>query len=251
MSEYPHLDRAPIAEAVIEIRVRHEIAPSLDSLRAVCETARDSYPTIQEQREFSGTIALKQDGTLNAEKNTDDATGYRCLSTDKQQIVSFKRDSFSFSRLKPYTTWSHVFDEAMKLWDQYQLRLSPVGVTRVATRFINRIELPSGRPISAFLKAPVPVPDGLPKIMGSLLTRVVVIDPETKLQATVIQQAQPALSRDSIEVLLDIDASKSPDIELDPARERALIVNIFAELHTLKNRVFFASVTDETLRMYR
>src|SRR5690242_12867741 len=67
MSKYPHLDKAPIVEALIDLRVRQREALKVDNLVAFCDAVKDRYPTRKSIRQIQTQIAFKaRDGDLVA-----------------------------------------------------------------------------------------------------------------------------------------------------------------------------------------
>ncbi len=115
-------------------------------------------------------------------------------SQDEKQIVQFRIDGFTLNRIRPYTNWKELFPEALRLWKYYLDFTSVDHVPRVAVRHINRIDLPL--PVKDFrdhLTVPPDIPEGLPQMLSSFLTRVVIEDNETKASAIVTQALEKGL----------------------------------------------------------
>jgi uncharacterized protein (TIGR04255 family) len=51
-------------------------------------------------------------------------------------------DGFSASKLAPYTDWHDLRTQARDLWAKYRKATDPVLITRLALRYINRIDIP-------------------------------------------------------------------------------------------------------------
>ncbi len=93
--------------------------------------------------------------------------------------------------------------------------------------------------------APV-VPEQLPSVLRSYLTRTALHDPATGNSVTVTQASEPSTDQEHLVILLDVDAFR--DADLDPSDER--IPSILESLRQLKNRAFFGSITERTAEMY-
>ena len=48
--------------------------------------------------------------------------GYVFTSADGKQVVQYRLDGFTFSRLRPYTRWEEVFAEAQKVMGHIRCR---------------------------------------------------------------------------------------------------------------------------------
>src|SRR4029077_18354423 len=99
--------------------------------------------------------------------------GYRFSAADGRQLVQFRLDGFTFSRLAPYTQWETVFEEASRLWRVYETAAPLEEVSRIAVRYINLLPLPASKvqDFSPFLTAPPPVPKDLNVLLRHFLSR--------------------------------------------------------------------------------
>jgi len=86
----------------------------------------------------------------------------------------------------------------------------------------------------------------LPQSVSSFLTRLTVHDAEKSLNCS-ITQALESVQEDDITIILDIDAFKI--LNYDP--EDQGLWEDFEALHDFKNDVFFSSVTDKTLELFK
>ena len=65
------------------------------------------------------------------------------LKTERErEMIQLRVDGFTFNRLKPYTSWEKIFPRAYRFWKKYLDCVEPVGVTRLATRYINALDVP-------------------------------------------------------------------------------------------------------------
>ena len=250
MARRTHLRNAPITEAVVELRIsprgplpRTDIGQLSSLPREHAERYPRSLPVHTAKFGFSvqegqPTVAQPQDLGVYA---------YRFESADGKQIVLFRSDGFSFSRLKPYTEWTNVLSEALELWDVYREKMKPESVTRIAVRYINNlsIQLPIDN-FRDYLNAPPPLPKSAPQFVSGFLTRVMVHEPSQDLNATITQAMERGTEANTVNVILDIDAYKLG--RFDPESEELGVV--LGQLRELKNTIFFGSITEKTARLF-
>jgi uncharacterized protein (TIGR04255 family) len=248
MARQRHLNNAPIFEAIIDFRVK--LVPDFDVtvFKQLKETLRLDYPKDpEESREFITALQFRNK-ELQQILEDKGLRGYFFKSGDDKNVAQFRRDGFTFSRLRPYTEWETVRAEAKRLWEMYSAKASPEPVTRIAVRYINQLSIPL--PIHDFadyLTAPPAIPKTLPlQDMSQFMTRVVVCDAATDIQANIIQALQKGAKSDEVTIILDIDVYSQPV----GGFEESEIWPTFDKLRELKNRIFFDSITEETARLF-
>lgn len=239
---FPHLNNAPITEAMIDFRVRLPGAFEILRLKEAHPQLSADYPNIEEQ--FEQRLGQPPKLTVRSQ----DVGGYRFRSGDNKSIVQFRRNGFTFNRLKPYPSWDQVFPEACRLWNIYSTVAHPEEISRIAVRFINRVQLPlPNLEFSDYLTAPPPLPQGIPQSLSGFLTQVVIQDPETKLAANIVQALEPALNEQYVSMILDIDVYQRDVSQLT----LEAVLGQFAKLREMKNRIFFGSLTEKALALYQ
>ncbi|MGH7138453.1 MAG: TIGR04255 family protein [Pirellulales bacterium] len=150
---FPHLENAPIVEAVIQWVARAAKTLTPDDLRQqLAERLRD-YPDCQPQRAFRMEAQFGLDGS-SRQVQQETWQGFRCTSPDKLHIAQFNRDGVLFSRLKPYQAWEAFSAEAMRVWNVFVAVAQPAEIERLAVRFINRIEPIALADLPKYLKVP-------------------------------------------------------------------------------------------------
>jgi len=249
VSDYPHLSKAPIVEAVIDFRVKLPSEFKLDVFQSLRAQLTQDYPRFEEQQIVQQMI--KQEAGSAAEVSTrfSGIHGYRFLSGDGKNVVQLRRDGFTFSRLTPYTRWEEVFAEAWRLWLLYVDAARPVEVSRIAVRYINRMlfPLPFTNP-EDYLKAPPVTADGWPTEMSAFLSRVVMHEAKSEVSVNVIQALEPQVPGQSdISIIFDIDAYEDISLPSDDVT----IAERFGKLREMKNRVFFNGLTAKAIDLFR
>ena len=241
MAARRHLNRAPIIEAIVDIRVKASAALTVEEFARLEEPLRTDYPTVNLIRYHESTIHL--DAEKGATHSTESrVSGYRFASADGLEIVQYRVDGFTFNRLAPYTSWQDISPKAMKGWQIYREVAAPEMVTRIALRYINRMELPDGmKDFEDVMTAPPPIPKTLPQSVSRFLTRVTVHATDTGAAAHITQTlvADPAGTEPKL--IFDVDCFMQQDVE----PESKLIEDNFALLRELKNDIFFESLTED------
>jgi uncharacterized protein (TIGR04255 family) len=238
-----HLHNAPIVEAVLDFKVLRKVQVSPDLFSDLEEKIGGGYERGLAVRLFQGYFGVDDGQLINPSQSQTDL-GWRYQTPN--EVAQFRVDGFTFSKIEPYTTWEKVFDEALRLWKIYCELAEPVQISRLAVRYINRMQLPATTEPSRYLEAPPSLPAPIPRSIREFLTRVYIDDEQSRASAVVVQALEPRVDPGSISILLDIDAFR--EVVLSP--DDSSIPEIFEGLRRLKNTIFFASITEETLEMY-
>ena len=216
----------------------------LEALHGFIQT---EYPEKQKRTMWEGSFELKEEKEPLA-RTQSQVIGYLFKSADGKQVVQFRLDGFTFSRLRPYTRWEDIFGEAKRLWDVYRVHAKPVRVNRLATRYINSIEIPSKKfDYDDYFKMAPKVPPDLPQLLSHFFTRLVVPFPDEGVTAIITQTPSEKPDPINSAVILDIDVFKEVNLSPDDAK----IDEIFAILRKVKNEIFSGSITDKTKELFR
>lgn len=141
MAKQRHLPNAPVTEALIDIRVNRQEALTFANLQTAIAPLDFGYYLKSPISE--GTFALKlAPGGLSETETESAQVGLRLHSTNEKYVAQFTLHGFTLSRLPPYENWGNLLAETQRLWSIYLDRLAPIGVTRIATRYINNLKLP-------------------------------------------------------------------------------------------------------------
>jgi len=246
MAVQRHLSNAPIIEAIIDFRTKLPAAFEVTRFSSLKEMLGESYPKMEEQRAFETGVTFKGK-QLQQILEDKGLRGYFFKSHDGKNVVQFRLDGFTFSRLKPYTNWQDVLAEAKRLWKYYVDAASPDLVTRIAVRCINQLNIPL--PVDDFaryLTAPPNIPRDLPQDISHFLTRVTICDRRLDIMAHIIQALEKSSEPDRVSIILDIDVFKHKESGF----EELEVWENLDKLRGLKNRIFFDSITEETARLF-
>jgi len=245
MAKQRHLTNAPILEAIIDFRVKLPPAFNPEDFSSLSRDLSDRYPKNGPRRIFAGSFGMKKDKPFIQKPEIKGIQGYIFKSEDEKNIAQFRVDGFTFSRLNPYTEWESVFSEAKNLWEIYSSKSSPELISRIAVRYINRLDLPTKmKEFEEYLTAPPRVPESLPQKVSQFLNRIVIH--EADIAANIIQVLVKSPKPDHIGVILDIDVYKGSKVGINESS----VWSEFGRLREMKNRIFFGSITENTARLY-
>src|SRR6266513_202605 len=247
MARQRHLPRAPITEALVDFRVVPREGLPYSELQESFSTMDFGYYVKNPISEGTFGFALPPDG--KPETTAEAAqTGLRLHSQDEKYVAQCRLSGFTFSRLPPYEEWVNLIAEARRIWAIYAERLSPKQVIRVATRYINNLQLPMdvGTSYQKYVNKLVDLPDEVPQAIATFLQRFQVVDVETNLRAILTLALDRAAPGERVPVFLDIDAFITTQLDL-PTQG---MWEILDELRDMKNRCFFGVLTEAAVELY-
>jgi uncharacterized protein (TIGR04255 family) len=242
MAKLQHLSRAPITEALIDIKATlPKQARTVEHLAGLDEAFLALYP----KKKNIQVVQFKLEGGPHpTESSTAKQVGFRYTNSDNTQVIQSTLNGLTFSRLPPYEDWSQLRAEAQRVWQLYSSHVRPETITRVATRYINKLALPDP-PIDFdhYLSYVPLIPKALPQVMGEFLSRIVIPDQQASRTAIITQAFQPSPS--GIVVVLDIDVFREKVFSDDQEAWTEL-----DHLRDFKNLIFFDSITENTVKLY-
>lgn len=246
---FPHLERAPIVEGVIDIRA-HATAPfEEEAVRMTLEPQLAGYSFLDSQRAFHHELQIEGEKPPRQTFRDLGFKGLRFRSADQKQIVQFNRDGFIYSRLEPYPDWNSFSDEGMRLWRIFRDLAQPVEINRIGLRFINRIEVPPDElHLDDYIKPAPEPPRNLDLPFIGFMHHDTLAVPGYPYAINLIRTIQPqAEALPGIRLILDIDVFTTHGFDLDETR----LVRNLEEMRWLKNKAFFGSVTEKALEGFR
>jgi len=240
------LSKPPIYEALIDIRFQASDNFTIANASAVARDIRTPEEKTEERHEFVAHFDLVNDPhatyqppQLSAVLLRDDS---RCT------VRSFRRDGLTASIVKGYKRWEDLESLAEPVFQAYARHANPIAVTRVATRFVNVIEVPHDT---------IDLDDYVlhgPQIPGQMLEHVIEFSHRTvlgrktdKLIGILTIGTNTTAFGQKGDILVDVDAFSVEAIGIDFEQVR----HVLRRLREMKNSMFFGAVTDHALERYK
>lgn len=246
MPRQGHYPKAPITEALIDIQVELPEGTKVADLQKVHVGLEAAYPT--KKNRILGEIQAQvgDEGTTAAARSKH--LGYVFTSADATQVFQARLDGFTMSRLAPYKHWEPFRDEAKRLWNVYRSVARPVKVTRLAVRYINRLDLPLPvGDLKDYLRTVPEVSPDLPQNLAGYFMQLRIplddIGALLVLNQAIIDPAKPGV----VSVVLDNDIFRVDDFGMD----EGAIWGFLEELRKRKNAVFEASIEDKARELFK
>jgi uncharacterized protein (TIGR04255 family) len=231
--------RAPITEAVMDIRVQPRDGLAVEQLRSLSTGSIEGFSQTSERLQISTSIAPGQESATQTMTPTKVGFEFRNAAGDK--VVQAQLDGWLFSKLAPYERWETFRDEGRALWTKYRGIAEPKQITRMALRYVNRLDLPL--PFDDFRKFLRTVPEiapDLPQALSNFFLQVQI--PQLDLEAMLVinMTMTPAPSAAVVSVILDLDLFRTTNLP----KSEDQIWDYFEQLRTKKNQAFEACITD-------
>ena len=247
MSEHSVYPNAPITEALLDIRVELPTEVTLEKLETFHSYIKSRFPEKQAQQQFTTQLKLSSAGQEILPTSTT-PLGYRFVSPGKDKIVQARLNGFTFNKLKPYERWEVFRKEAQELWDLYFKLTNCSRITRIALRYINRIEL--SLPIKDLKEYILTTPEIAPDIAQELthfFMQVFIRNTDKDATAAITETLQPnTINNKNVFLILDIDVFQERNFLNDMAK----MWENFETLRDFKNEVFFKSITKKTEELF-
>lgn len=242
----PHYKKAPITEALIDIRVEPPSDLRFEDLQAFKKHVSSDYPRDETRSLAQGII---QFGPSLQASATQKPWGLVFRNASNNQVVQVRLDGFTFSRLEPYEDFDHLRDEAKRLWDVYRELTRPKQVTRVAVRYINQLNIPTGTGakiepedyLNTFPRISEKIPSEL-RDFGPFLMNLHIHQPDLKGLLVFNEAMTPPKIPETISIVLDFDLF----VENPPITNEQELWAFFDKLRERKNLYFEACITDKT-----
>lgn len=246
--KHPHLNNAPITEALIDLQVQLPDHFELAELETLCSEVAQEYPITMQRKSWTSHIRVTGGGRPEIENPEPKMDGFVLKSESGLQVVQVRMDGFTFSRLQPYETWEKLRDEARRMWDLYVRITHPQCVTRIAVRYINRIHLPVEADFAEHLSTGIQISSQLPQAISGLFLRCEIPFDNPEAQTIITQTlGDPSEDLATIPYIFDIDVFRMGTPCIDQQR----LWDELDELREVKNKVFFGSITNATVEMLR
>ncbi len=247
---FPHLPKAPIVEAAVDIRARAELPWEEKAIAEQLKERLPEYPVTLAQHAFQQHFQFGSNQPPQGSYQELGLKGFRLQSADNLHIVQFNRDGFVCSRLAPYESWERFSSELFRLWDIYVEFAGPSQIHRLGLRFINLIKLsPEHQDLRYYLVVPPLTAPELHLPFVAFLHQDTFAIPRLPYFVNIVKtiQLQQDLSVGEPALIVDIDVSSEQPFAL----EDGILKDRLTEMRWLKNRFFFGNITTEAVESFK
>jgi uncharacterized protein (TIGR04255 family) len=240
--------RAPITEAVIEIRYAEPAGTDL--LAKVCADFKTTYPFQHPLVNYDVTVGLPPPNVRGeAVTQINQATGHRLSSMDQAEILLVWPLTFVVSQLAPYPGWDVFFGRFERDWNTWKRAVGYRKITRIGVRFVNRIDIPQVDRVfeeTDYLRVYAKLPESFGPVTGYGVQAQFPPDDEgCRLTLNSGLVPSPLVGYGS--VLLDMDIAR----EITPPQNDEDIFVLLDKIRTKKNAAFEACITDQAREFFR
>lgn len=245
MQTQRHYEKAPITEAIIDIRVTLSEGVTIEKLQGIYSLVRDRLPTVEPYYKSVGEFNYRPGSAFEIKNTSEQQVGFWFRSEDNLQTFQASLEGFTFNRLAPYESWEKFSSDARAFWEIYAKICQPVQITRVAVRYVNQLNIPAKQPIELkdYLRIAPEVSSALPQNTLQVFYMQLQI-PQNDLNCMLVinEAIAPPINPETVSVLLDFDLFRQETWE----KSGEEIWDFLEQLHRRKNEVFEASITDKT-----
>lgn len=252
-AEQTHYEKAPIVEAVIDLRVTPAEAMSIDDLKKIHSAISEHYPVCDNFYLYSGEFKVLAPDTEAQTKTDHQHIGFAYHDANRKQILQARLDGFTFSVFNPYDRWETFRDEARRLWNIYRAHCELVNVTRVALRYINRIDIPgdAAEMKDYFHTYPQVSEQYAHENINGFFMQLLMPQPDLESILVFNQAGVEPPQPHTLSFMLDLDLSKAAPQLFEPVEDDAPIWDLLEKFRVRKNEVFNASITDKVKEIIR
>lgn len=238
--------KAPIQEAVFDVRVDKVQNVDIDSYVALSKKELSSFPKTEIQTLVSGRFKFDTDmEDLKTERKDKKVTGVIFSNKESNLKIQFRKDGFTTNMLRPYSNWTDFSSVAYRYWDLYRKEVQPNRIKRIALRYINKIELPTqDLDFDDYLNDMPKIPEVFEDGFGDFYLRTLTRCKESGNIASLIRR-MGKFEENILPFIVDIDVSKNSDIDIRSIQQD------FEVLRKDKNKIFESLITDKTRNLFK
>ena len=238
-----HYNHAPIAEAVIDLRVDWPANAPAKALDDIAASLKQQFPSANPIHSISVGLT-KLPGAAAHVETGEEILGVRLESEAKDRVLQIQKAGFTYSHLPPYTDWESFRSEARPLWDAYSAGSGATSVIRAAVRVINKLPVAGTfADLGRYSNLALAIPSEMGLSPSTFFAQV-----QTSADAliegcrVIINTGMASLPEDRLELLLDFDIYVEGRWDASASDLWVLL----DKLSGLKDRVFEACITNTT-----
>lgn len=241
---YPYRS-PPVVEAVIDIRVDWGGTAPRAKQTEFAKRLLGRFPHQQQLHAVEFQLSPEQASA----KSSPHEAGWKLFNEKRDRVVLLYELGFLYSHLPPYTRWEPFSAEAESVWHEFVEHCSPVRVTRLATRYINRVRVPLGLiSLRDYVSLFPESPEGLGAMRGFMIQ--VRVDDEASGLPPIhgnVTLVSEAAAPDHNPFVLDIDVFSDVNLPVDDPSVWGLLNRI----RDRKNFIFESVITDRLRETFK
>lgn len=245
------LANPPIQEAIIDIQCNTDNQVPVSALEFDLKGfVRENMNRLHAELQFSSQFQfdIKQ-------ATSSSHYGYRYTDDENNIVLQYRKNGVTTSKLRPYDCWETFLPVAESNWSRYKEAMgieSVKDVSRLAVRYINRLEVPGPAiHIQDYLTNAPETPDETNRAeVDDFFCRMVI--PVREIQGSVIltTTSEDWVLKGEYPVrpfVLDIDVfTTTQEIKLESEEQMWFIIN---NMRDIKNEMFFNVMGDKALEL--
>ena len=235
---------APIIEAIMDVQFDGGL--TADEVSTLADALGALYPTKTENRQTGFAYDLATE-TLDVQEAR---SMFRLEGEDSTEVALIRPDGISASQMTPYKSWQMLFDRFARDLEVVGDVLGSRRPTRLAVRYINRIDVPIDDGGTAlhedYLAAHIHMPPEIPSVSDFYL-RFAVNVPEIAAVATVQSAVMSQAVEGKASFAVDIDLARTEGL----AEDRDGLLGQLAQFRDHKNRLYQLMLTKKALGEFK
>lgn len=246
----PPYPRPPIEQAVFAFHFAHHLERR--AVERFVKKNRKAFPAQEQMFDIKVELGKKPSPASVS------ANGFILKDADNAITLVVRPETISVVRRPPYTAWDELIEHAKLVWRKIKDVAGHPQLSRLSTRFINRLDIGtrvagSAEPLKSvnltdYLQFGIVIPPGLADFpLENFHINCHASSPTGTLKQTIQVASIPSLLIDHTSFILDIDVATTEPIPL----EEAAMWQIAQTLQERKNRLFEACITDTTRRLFK
>ena len=246
MAVASHLNKPPITEALFDVKAILPKNVNIETLLQAHEKEKAKYPIREVKAKWEASFQFKPGEAAIVNQKGGTPQGYMMFSSDRKKIFQARLDGFTYNQLATYESWDKFAGEAYRLLDIYMKIAKPISITRLALRFINKIEIPL--PISDITEYLNTIPHGIVTMGGKKIKyfmNLLMNDKDTNNESIFTNVIEEPASSNIIRIIIDIDTYRSVELKSEDQIDKIIL-----SLREYKNKIFFNTITDKTKQLF-
>lgn len=244
--KFSHLTKAPIVEAVIDIRIAPKGEFDEDK---VLSFLKARLPDYSDQKKTSLKSLKIVVGKKSQAPIIEDLgyVGIKVKSKKEPYIAQFNKEAFVLSRLFPYNKWDLFMKEALRLWQLYCELFNPEETQRIGVRFINKID--AKETLVELKDYYENAPDSIKNTTWPILNFIHkdTYQPLVSYIVSVIRTVKQGSVKSGAGLILDIDVIMNKKFP----NSLGTIEKHLNVMKWLKNKTFFSSIKPSIIERYK